>query len=314
MATSGSINFAVTASQIVNGAFGKVGVKPAEQALTSDELAEGLFSLNLMVKGWQAQRLHLWTKTEGILFLDVGKQNYNLGSGGDEAANFDEFLNTTTTAAEVAAAVVIEVADSTGMRAADNVGILQDDATRHWDTIASVDSSTQITITNGLASASALGSSVFTFTNFIERPLRVLSVRRSDVSEESEIEVFQFSRQNYFNQPNKAATGTVVNYYYSPQLDLGRLYVWPTASSADDFLRFTYERTIEDFDVNSNNPDFPIEWAETLIWNLAARLSVDYNAPPAKQQLITATATTLLENLLGFDEEPSSLNVQPEFD
>lgn len=314
MATSGSIDFAVTGLDIVEQAFGKIGVKKQEQALESPERADGFFALNLMIKGWQAQRLHLWAKTEGVLFLDVSKQNYDLGgSAGDEATNLDDFINTTTNTAEIALATVIGVTSSTGILAGDNVGILQDDGTRHWTTIVTVDSSTQITITTGLISAAASGKSVFTFTTFIERPLRVLSSRRSDVSEESEIEVVQFSRDEYFNQPNKTTTGVVVNYYYSPQLTLGRYYVWPTAQSADDFIRFTYERTIEDFDTNADNPDFPIEWAETLIWNLAARLAVDYNVPPAKQQLITATATTLLENLLGFDEEPSSLNIQPEF-
>ncbi len=314
MATSGSIDFSVTASDIINQAFSKAGVKAAEQALTPDELSDGLLSLNLMVKGWQAQRLHLWTKTEGILFLDVSKQNYDLGVGGDEAADFDDFINTTTTSAEIALATVIEVASTTGMVAADNVGIKLDDNTRHWTTIVSVDSATQITITTGIASASASGSTVFTFTNFIERPLRILSSRRSDTSDNNEIEVFQFSRQDYFNQPNKAATGSVVNYYYSPQLTLGRFYVWPTTSSVDDFVRFTYERTIEDFDVNANNPDFPIEWSEAIIWNLAARIAVDYNTPIQKQQVISATANSLLDELLGFDEEPSSISVQPRFD
>lgn len=314
MATSGSIDFSVTALDIVNGAFGKAGVKAAEQALTNDQLSDGMFSLNLMVKAWQGQKLHLWTKTEGVIFLDIGKQEYKLGgSTGAQATNLDDFINTTTNTDEMFGATLIGVTSTTGLVVGDNAGILQDDGTRHWSTITVIDPGVSITIATGLVSAAASGKSVFTFTLFIERPVRILSSRRSTVTEDSEIEVFQFSRENYFNQPNKTATGTVVNYYYSPQLDLGRYYVWPTASNADDFIRFTYERTIEDFDVNSDNPDFPIEWAETIIWNLAARISVDYNVPIQKQQLISQNANSFLDAILGFDEEPSSLNVQPEF-
>ena len=314
MATSGSIDFSVTGFDIVNAAFGKAGVKGAEQALTKDQLSDGMFSLNVMVKSWQAQKLHLWTKTEGVIFLDKSKQEYKLGgSTGAQATNLDDFIPTTTNTAEVALATLIGVASTAGMVVGDNAGILQDDGSRHWTTITAIDPGVSITIDTGLVSAAASGKSVFTFTAFIERPVRILSSRRSTVSGDSEIEVFQFSRENYFNQPNKTATGTVVNFYYSPQLDLGRYYVWPTASNADDFIRFTYERTIEDFDVNSDNPDFPIEWAETIIWNLAARIGVDYNIPLAKLNVIQTNANSFLDAILGFDEEPSSLNIQPEF-
>jgi len=313
VATSGSTDFSVTALDIINQSFSKIGVKAAEQALTAQETQDGLFSLNLMVKAWQGQGLHLWTRQEGVLFLDVGKTDYLVGPTGDEATNLDDFVGTNTTSAEAALATVIEVTSTTGMTAADNVGIQLDDATRHWTTIVSVDSSTQITITTGIPSAAASNNTVFTFTTFIERPLRVTSFRRKTFDQDNEIQVESWSRDEYFNQVNKNSQGTVVNAYYSPLLGNGRIYVWQTASSVNDFVRFSFERNIEDFDVTSNNPDFPIEWAETLIWNLSARLGVDYNAPPGKMQLITANANAFLENLLGFDEEFESLNLQPDF-
>ncbi len=313
MATSGSTDFQVTALDIINQAFGKLNVKKQEQALQPAEVQDGLDTLNLMVKAWQGQGLHLWTREEGVLFLDVGKTDYLIGPTGDEATNLDDFVSTTTTTAEAALSTVIEVASTTGMLAADNVGIQLDDATRHWTTIVSVDSSIQITINTGIPSVAALGNSVFTFTNFIERPLRVTSFRRKTFNEDNEIPVESWSRSEYFNQVNKESQGSVVNAYYSPLLGNGRLYVWQTASSVNDFVRFSFERNIEDFDITSNNPDFPIEWAETIIWNLAARLGFDYNAPPTKLQLITVNANAMLENLLGFDEEFESINLQPDF-
>lgn len=313
MATSGSTDFSVDGLFIVEQAFYKIGVKKAEQALQPTEIQDGLDSLNLMVKAWQGQGLHLWTREEGVLFLDVGKTDYFIGPTGDEATNLDDFVGTNTTSAEVALATVIEVLDTTGMTAADNVGIQLDDATRHWTTIVSVDSTTQITITIGIPSAAASNNTVFTFTTFIERPLRVTSFRRKTFNADNEIQVESWSRDEYFNQVNKNSQGTVVNAYYSPLLGNGRMYVWQTASSVNDFVRFSFERNIEDFDLTTDSPDFPIEWAETLIWNLASRLGVDYDAPVIKLQLITANANAFLENLLGFDEEFESLNLQPDF-
>lgn len=313
MATSGSTDFTVTALEVVDAAFSYVGVKEDEQALQAAERKAGFLALNLMIKAWQAQRLHLWGKQEGVIFLDVGKTDYKLGASGDEACNFDDFISTSTTADEIAAATVIDVSDTTGMVALDNVGIKLDAGTRHWTTIVSVDSSTQITITTGLPTAAASGNSVFTYTNLIERPLRIIGVRNARFGSDNEFEIRQFSRQEYFNQPNKTSTGTVVNYYYSPQLDQGRFYVWPTAPNADDFIRVTFERNLEDVDVNADNLDFPIEWGETIIFNLAARLAVQYDAPVSKQEKLSVLANSTLDKLLGYDEEPSSLNIRPRF-
>lgn len=314
MATSGSVDFTLTAEQAIEKAFGKIGVKVAEQALQASEIQDGLDELNIMLKAWQGQGLHLWSKQEGVIFLDKGKTDYLLGATGDEATDLDDFINTTTDAATASTDVLIPVASTTGMAVNDNAGVALDDGTRHWSTISSIDPGVSITIALGLPSAAASGSTVFTFTSLIQRPLKVIGARRKTFNVDSEVEIAQMSRFDYFNQPAKEAQGTVVNYYYSPQLGNGRFYVWQTASSVDDFVRITYERPIEDIDDKTNNLDIPVEWMQAVIYNLAARLADDYDAPIAKVQSVTQKAAVFLENILGFDEEPSSISITPEFD
>lgn len=314
MATSGSVDFNLTAGKVIEKAFGKIGIKVAEQNLQAFEIQDGLDELNIMLKAWQGQGLHLWSKQEGVIFLDKGKTDYLLGATGDEATDLDDFISTTTTNAEAALSIVIEVASTAGMVALDNAGIALDSGVRHWTTIVSVDSSTQITIATGIPTVSAAGSTVFTFTNLIQRPLNVIGARRKTFDVDSEVEVASWSRFDYFNQPAKESEGTVVNYYYSPQLGNGRFYVWQTASSIDDYVRITYERPIEDIDDKENNLDMPVEWLQAIVYNLAARLADDYDAPIAKVQSVTSKAAVFLENILGFDEEPTSINIQPELD
>lgn len=314
MATSGSTSFTLTATQLINKSFGKIGVKVAEQPLTANELQDGLDALNLMIKAWAAQGLHLWAKTEGILFLDVGKTDYFLGATGDEAARFDDFIGTTSNAAHVALDTIITVTSSAGMAISDSVGIELDSGVRHWTTIVSVDSPTQITITTGIPSASKSGSSVYTFTKLIDRPQRVLNCRRKTFAQDNEIPVRSWSRQQYFNQVNKQSQGTVVNCYYSPALDNGRVYVWQTAASVNDLLLFTYERQLEDILIGDDNLDFPVEWLEAITYNLADRLADDYDAPPAKADRVARKAALFLDDLLGWDEEMESLNLQPDFE
>jgi len=313
MATSGSTSFTLSALKVIERAFAKIDVKVAEQPLQDDEQQDGIDSLNLMIKAWGAQGLHLWTKDEGVLFLDVGKTDYDLGPTGDEACQLDDFLPTTTTSDEAALATVIEVVDTTGMVALDNVGIELDSSIRHWTTIFSVDSPTQITITIGIPTVAKSGSSVFTFTNLIQRPQRVLSCRRKRFDQDNEIPVLSWSRDQYFNQVNKLSRGTVVNCYYSPQLGNGRMYVWQTADNVNDLLRFTFERPMQDLLIGDDNLDMPNEWLEAVIYNLAFRLADDYNTPLAKADRIGAKAEIFLEDLLGWDEEMESLNLQPDF-
>ncbi len=313
MSTSGETTLTFSALQIINKAFGKIDVKVAEQALEDDELQDGIDALNLMKKAWGAQGLHLWTKDEGVLFLDVGKTDFNLGPTGDEACQFDDFISTTSTSAKIATDVIIDVTDSAGMVVGDKIGVELDDNTRHWTTILNVNSSIQVTLTVALPSASKSGSTIFTFTNLINRPQRILSCRRKKFGQDNEIPVLSWSRDEYFNQVNKLSRGTVVNCYYSPQLGDGRMYVWQTASSVNDLLRFTFERPMQDLLIGDDNLDIPTEWLEAVIYGLAFRLADDYNTPLAKADRIGQKANQFLDDLLGWDEEMESLNLQPDF-
>ena len=313
MATSGSTSFTLSALKVIERAFAKIDVKVAEQPLQADELQDGIDSLNLMIKAWGAQGLHLWTKDEGVLFLDAGKTDFNLGATGDEACQFDDFIGTTSTSAKIATDTIIDVVDSGGMVIGDKIGVELDDDTRHWTTISTVDSSIQVTLTDALPSASKSGSTIFTFTDLITRPQRVLSCRRKKFGQDNEIPVLSWSRDEYFNQVNKLSRGTVVNCYYSPELNNGRMYVWQTASSVNDLLRFTFERPMQDLLIGDDNLDIPNEWLEAVIYGLAFRLADDYNTPLAKADRIGQKANNFLDDLLGWDEEMESLNLQPDF-
>ena len=313
MATSGSTEFTLTAQQIVNRALSKIHVKTAEVEPTANEMQDGIDSLNLMIKAWGAQGLHLWSKEEGVLFLDVGKTSYNLGTGGDKSCDLSDFVSTTLTSANIITDTVLSLSSSVGIESGDNVGVEADGNIRLWSTVLSVDSSTQVTINDPLTIATSEGASVFVFTDLMVRPNRILSYRRKTFNQDNEIPIINFSRDQYFNQVNKNTQGTVVNCYYSPQLVNGVLYTWQAPSSVNDFVRFTYERPLQDILSGDDTVDFPNEWLEAIIYNLAAKLSDDYMVPPAKADRIEMKAMRLLDDLLGWDEEISSLNIQPDF-
>jgi len=315
MATSGSTDFNLSAAECITEAFKIIGVKAQGQSLQAEELQDGFSAINLMMKNWQSQGLHLWTKTEGILFLIPAKTDYFLGLSGDNATNLDNLVNDALTTAAVSTATTLEVADTSQMTALDFIGIELDDGTRQWTTIVSVDNATDLTITDPLTDAAAIGNTVYVYTTQIERPLRILGARRNTTGQDTDIEVLPFdSRSEYFNQPNKSSQGTVVNYYYTPELGNGRVYLWQTASDINDIFKFTFEAPIQDVDVNNDDLDFPIEMQQVVIYNLAVFLGIQY--PSLGQQRLTnikSIADDLLQKALAFDTDSLFLSIQPDF-
>ena len=147
--------------------------------------------------------------------------------------------------------------------------------------------------------------------DFASRPLKIESCRVKD-SSDREIPMAELSRQEYFNLPLKSATGIPTQFYYDPQLNAGKLYVWPTLQTGQTrTLAFTYRRTLEDFSANGDTPDFPVEWINALTYNLAVDLSPEYPGATISP-IVTARASEYLADLRGFDAEDSSVYFQPD--
>lgn len=312
MAVSGSIDFNVTANEIITAAIGKVSARSSEIPLTDNEMSDGLAALNRMVKAWQTQGLHLWKRDEGVLFLRNGVNEYSIGgSSADQACFESDFINTTLTTAASSGASTITVSSTTGMAAADKIGIKLDDGTRQWTTITTVDSSTGLTLDDTLTGDTASGNTVFTYTTDIERPLKVDQCRRRLMTNTSEVKLLKWPREKYFAQTNKTSTGTPTAFYYSPRLTNGAFYIWQTASDVDQVLFFSFQRSIFDFDTTSDNPDFPVEWSDALIYNLAVKIAPDYDCPDNKWDRLKIEAKELLDECLGWDEENTYIQFKP---
>lgn len=440
MATSAV--FEVSANQIVLKALRLVGEIDANQPASNTDVNDALESLNFMVKAMQSQGLHLWRKTEGIVPLNVGQTDYELGPTGDEIGNFDDTIFTELATDAVATDTVLTLETTSGMTGADDVlpfdptdslqgwtiingtlstdgniltvandagnagevvrtfedlvpgrvyqvnsdfilstspsvtyavvddsttlasetltasgtsrlqftapdvevqffilngdavgtndtqtsqiqlldtttgdfiGTRLDDGTRQWEKIIEVQSAVDVLITNGLTGAASTGNSVVTFPELIDRPLRILQLRRFTIGENDEIETIQWSRQEYFAQPDKKSQGTINNWYYSPQLNNGRLYIWQTAADVDQVALFTYIRPIQVTLSTADKPDFPSEWYLPLSFSLATVIGPEYRIPQDRLDRLKIDAEEMMENALGYDREPDSLNIQPDF-
>lgn len=159
--------------------------------------------------------------------------------------------------------------------------------------------------------AMVAGQASYAMTN--PRPMRIMSVRR--VLNGIETPLGMFSRQEYFDQPNKTQSPSIpVNFYFDPQQASGVLYLWPAPSTqavASYTINLTYMRRMADMDANTNDLDMPQEWLETIVWNLAKRLMTQYPVnDPNLAVMVVSTADQLMADLLAFDNEPASIFLQ----
>jgi len=153
-----------TANEIIRSALRAAGIIRPDEVPAAEDSSTGLEILNNLLKRWQAQGNHLWSQTEGVVFMDVGKESYFVGPSGDEATTQDDLITTTTTADLAALATTIAVTDTTGMLGALNLITIDPISTQFWtDGNSGVTTvvSGELVLTNGAATA---GFSDFTLT------------------------------------------------------------------------------------------------------------------------------------------------------
>ncbi len=308
MATSGSTNFTMTRNELLISALRTAGIVGLEQSASSANLSSANLKLNMAIKTLE-QKYHIWTRAHATVFLEVSQRTYTLGTSGDQAS--DTIVQTTLSADEAAAQTVLSMTSTTGMTAADVVGIVLDDGTIQWTTIVSV-ASTTITITAALTSAASSGNIVYTYTTLLTRPLKILSatIRGSDLIEH-QIDVI--SRDTYMNLPNKHSDGTVHQIYYDPgRNSAGTLYVYNPPDSANDTLQIEYARSIQDFDTSTDNPDFPVNYFLGLELYLAGLLC-PASGKMEKGRDLLAQGLAHLDIAEQGDREPTSINIIPDY-
>lgn len=134
------------------------------------------------------------------------------------------------------------------------------------------------------------------------RPLRILSARLKRSG--TETPMYEMSRQEYDDLPNKASTGLPTQFYYDRQREAAKMYIWPVLTTvAGETIEYTYERELEDIVSLNDVIDVPGEWWDAVVHNLAVRMveTLGFNKPPT---LLMRAAETLRE-AGAFDREES---------
>lgn len=304
MATSGTYTHSLTLNEVVSEALELIQAVGDGETLSGDHLDRGKKSLNNMLKEWQTQGIHLWTYTEGSLFLEVGKAEYDFRLSTTRAVN--TYFETTITADTAALATSFPVTSAANLTVGDNIGIIQSDKDMFWTTISTITGTTIGIPSPGITLATTSGAQVRNYrsTETLIPVARMLSVRRKEGTD-YEIPIVFESRKDYFDLPNKDQVGTPIQAYYSRQDVAGEtsgiMYLWNSPDSSVPVINFTYERKIQIMVNATDTLDVPDYAHQAVIYNLARKLIPKFGCGAELAAFIVGESEALLGNMLAFD-------------
>ena len=311
MTTSGIYNYSRTLNQVATEALQLIEAVGDGETLNGDHVERSKASLNSLLKESQTQGMHLWTETEGTLFLKVGQASYDFRDASTHVAN--SYNETTTTADTTAATLTIPVTSITDINDGDIFGIVQSDNDIFWTTVNGTPVGLNVIVDDPVTLTTISGAQVRSYTPSTATVPALIpvsrispgqgSVRRKE-ADDYEIPIIFESRKDYFNLPNKAQNGTPIQAYYSRQDIAGQvggiMYLWNAPCSGVPVINFTYERKIQIMVDEGDTLDIADYAHEYIVTNLAKRLILKFGCGVERAKLVRADAKETKENMLAY--------------
>lgn len=323
MSISTTTDYNTTAGQLIQLAYQTINVCDDVEEVTPEQYSYALNHLNNMVKAWQGQSYHLWKKKVATIFTQKNQSAYVLNSTGDNATLL--YARTYMTVAGNIGDTSIIVNDIFGINVGDYLGIGLADNSRFWTTVLSIDPLLKkinfpVGVTLPQTVAASTSNPLYAYSTKLDQPFDVQpngGVRREDsgsVDDRRDVPLMDLSYDQYLQLPNKFNTGTPTSYTYDRQLANANIYLWPTPVDDSNLILLTIYTKIRDFDLAQNNPDFPQEWYDAVVYNLAVRIAPKFGKNVGdKFASLRQDAANALALAKAFDNEPGSIYFRPNF-
>jgi len=309
MATSGETNFSLDRDTLIKDSLVDIGAISSEDTPSSVVVEHASRLLNMMLKAWMADGLHLWKIRPFSIVLEADKISYNLYSSGDQATLSLNY--TTIRTDEALGQSSIEVTTTSGMTAGDYICIEQDDDTLHKTTIASVTDGDTVVITNVTTDEASAGNRVYWYTDKIPRVMDVSNITVKD-SDDYERPVTIVSRQEYFTLTTKNTEGDIVQVYFDPGTTIPKLYVYNVPTTSNETMELVGYFPIEDMDAAANDFDIPQEWYLAAKTGLSVLLGPSYGARTEQMKHLKLIADEEKQRVMGWDKEKTSVFLIPD--
>ena len=142
-----------------------------------------------------------------------------------------------------------------------------------------------------------------------DRPVDILYAMRRNPTTNQDVPMDLIGEQEYQRLSLKQQPGIPVSLWYKPVLDSGQLYVWMPLSDTCPYTQLVMQARlyVDDFDSTVDEPEFPIEWGNALIFHLAHDLSPEYGVDRQKRADLYAIAERKLTDALDWSQENANV-------
>jgi hypothetical protein len=188
---------------------------------------------------------------------------------------------------------------------------------KNSELIIPVTASTTTYILGGASSVTMYDSLAPTVA-ITDRPLKAIQAfyRNVSVSPNIDVPLQLLSKQEYLMLGSKGSTGVTNSIFYDVKALQGILYVYltPDTYTATNLqVHMVAQMPLNDVSAATDVPDFPNEWMNTLVWNLADQLAIEYGVPMNYRQEIAQRAAAYKSQLTDWDVEAPSTFFQPDY-
>lgn len=142
-------------------------------------------------------------------------------------------------------------------------------------------------------------------------PPRILQAFIRDASD-NDTEISQVARADYNRLGQKTSEGVPNQGYYDPQLGAGLFTLYNVPADTLSTLHVIIQRQIQDFNLSTDNPDFPQEAYQFLKWCLADEIALEYHTPTDIRLEINQKANGYKDKFFNFSQESVSTFFQPD--
>ncbi len=180
MTTSGEYVLDLSTNAIITEAYEILQATGDGETLSGNLYNAGVSSLNRMLKLWESQGIHLWTETEGSLFLKVDVASYDYRDEGFEGVAADTtavhlanaFTQRASSALRLAGQPVITLADTTDLAIGSQIGLMNDSNDLDWYIAVEVGVNT-VVVSRDLDNDLVDGAVVYTYSYFNSTTLSI---------------------------------------------------------------------------------------------------------------------------------------------
>lgn len=141
-------------------------------------------------------------------------------------------------------------------------------------------------------------------------PPRILDCFVRD-SASNDTQMVPVARIDYNRLGQKSSQGTPNQFFYDQQLSAGVVTVYNVPADSLSSLHITIQRQLQDFNLATDNPDFPQEASRLLKWCLADEIALEYHTPDSVRLEINQKATALKDKYFAFSQEAVSTFFSP---